>query len=125
MPGCLHACLPGLACGVAARRLADAVGSHLVAVRSRASRRADAPTSRRAERANARCRYRLVTPTRSRNPFVVELKHRASLACDIATARDMWVAMRFAMPPPGWRPGNQRETAGELRRSLVAARTQA
>ncbi|UVE68714.1 hypothetical protein L2Y90_18245 [Burkholderia pyrrocinia] len=78
-----------------------------------------------AERANARCRYRLVTPTRSCNPFVVEPKHRASLACDIATARDVWVAMRFAMPPPGWRPGNQRETTEELRRSFVAARTQA
>ncbi|HKT62882.1 MAG TPA: sterol desaturase family protein, partial [Burkholderia sp.] len=68
----------------------------------------------------------LVTPTRSRNPFVVELEHWASLARDVATARAAWTALRFVMLPPGWRPDNQGETTEQLRRrNLVAARTQA
>ncbi|MDR0242598.1 MAG: hypothetical protein LBJ65_13435 [Burkholderia sp.] len=67
---------------------------------------------------------RVVTPTRSRNPFVVELEHRASVARDVATARDVWAAIRFVMLPPGRRPDNQGETTEELRR-LVAVRTDA
>jgi len=72
---------------------------------------------------NEPCRYGVVTPVPSRNPFVVEREHRAGLTCGVAAARDVWTAFRFVMPPPGWRPGNQRETTEELRRSVVAART--
>jgi len=50
---------------------------------------------------NEPCRYGVVTPVPSRNPFVVEREHRASLACGVAAARDVWTAFRFAMPPPG------------------------
>lgn len=79
-----------------------------------------------AERADEPCRFGLVTPTRSRNPFVVELEHWASLARDVATARDAWTAIRFVLLPPGWRPDNQGETTEELRRrGLVAVRTDA
>ncbi|MDW9249992.1 fatty acid hydroxylase superfamily protein [Burkholderia cepacia] len=79
-----------------------------------------------AERADEPCRFGLVTPARSRNPFVVELEHWASLARDVATARDAWTAIRFVLLPPGWRPDNQGETTEELRRrSLVAVRTDA
>ncbi len=79
-----------------------------------------------AERADEPCRFGLVTPTRSRNPFVVELEHWASLARDVSTARDVWTAIRFVLLPPGWRPDNQGETTEELRRrSLVAVRTDA
>ncbi|WP_265183302.1 hypothetical protein [Burkholderia pyrrocinia] len=39
-------------------------------------------------------------------------------------ARGVWTAFRCAMPPD-WRPCDQRETTEELRRSFVAARTQA
>ncbi|MCA8272414.1 sterol desaturase family protein [Burkholderia sp. AU30280] len=79
-----------------------------------------------AERADEPCRFGLVTPTRSRNPCVVELEHWASLARDIATARDVWTAIRFVLLPPGWRPDNQGETTEELRRrSLVVVRTDA
>lgn len=79
-----------------------------------------------AERADEPCRFGLVTPTRSRNPFVVELEHWASLARDVATARDAWTAIRFVLLPPGWRPDSQGETTEELRRrSLVAVRTDA
>ncbi|WP_246637276.1 hypothetical protein [Burkholderia catarinensis] len=47
-------------------------------------------------------------------------------ARDVTTARDVRTAIRFVMPPPGWRPGNRGETTEELRRrSLVAARTDA
>ena len=79
-----------------------------------------------AERADEPCRFGLVTPTRSRNPFVVELEHWASLARDVATARDVWTAIRFVLLPPGWRPDDQGETTEELRcRKLVAVRTEA
>ncbi|WP_254615281.1 hypothetical protein [Burkholderia pyrrocinia] len=44
------------------------------------------------------------------------------LARDVATAGDVWTAIRFATLPPGWRSGNLGETTEELRRrSLVAA----
>lgn len=79
-----------------------------------------------AERDDEPCRFGLVTPTRSRNPFVVELEHWMSLARDVATARDAWTAIRFVLLPPGWRPDNQGETTEELRRrSVVAVRTDA
>ncbi|MCA8092936.1 hypothetical protein LGM65_18950 [Burkholderia anthina] len=53
-------------------------------------------------------------------------EHRASLARDVATARDVWAALRFVMLPPGWRPDNRGETTEELRRrNLVAVRTAA
>lgn len=79
-----------------------------------------------AERADEPCRFGLVTPTRSRNPFVVEPEHWASLARDVATSHDVWTAIRFVLPPPGWCPDNQGETTEESRRrSLVTVRTDA
>ena len=53
-------------------------------------------------------------------------EHWASLARDVATARDVRTAPRFVMPPPGWRPDNRGETTEERRRrNLVAVRTAA
>lgn len=79
-----------------------------------------------AERAEEPCRYGLVTPTRSRNPLVVEFGHWASLARDIAAAPDLWTAVRHVILPPGWRADGKGETTEELRRrDLAAARTEA
>ncbi|QBQ99204.1 sterol desaturase family protein [Paraburkholderia pallida] len=79
-----------------------------------------------AERAEEPCRYGLVTPTRSRNPLVVEFEHWASLARDIAAAPNLWTAVCHAILPPGWRADGKGETTEELRRrSLAATRTEA
>lgn len=68
------------------------------------------------ERAEEPCRYGLVTPTRSHNPFVVELEHWASLARDIASAKDVGTAAGYLLRPPGWKPGGASETTEDLRR---------
>ncbi|CAB3801699.1 hypothetical protein LMG28688_05416 [Paraburkholderia caffeinitolerans] len=74
------------------------------------------------EREAEPCRYGLVTPTRSRNPFVVEFEHWTSLARDIAAAPDWWTAVRHVILPPGWRADGAGETTEALReRSLAAA----
>jgi sterol desaturase/sphingolipid hydroxylase (fatty acid hydroxylase superfamily) len=79
-----------------------------------------------AERADEPCRYGLVTPTRSRNPFVVEFEHWVSLVRDVAAAKNLWTAVGHIVLPPGWRPDGQGSTTEELRkRSLVTARSDA
>lgn len=79
-----------------------------------------------AERADEPCRYGLVTPTRSRNPLVVEFEHWVSLVRDIAAAPNVWTAVRHVILPPGWSADGQGETTEELRkRSLAAVRTDA
>jgi sterol desaturase/sphingolipid hydroxylase (fatty acid hydroxylase superfamily) len=68
------------------------------------------------ERAEEPCRYGLVTPTRTRNPFVVELEHWATLIRDVAKAQNVWTALRYVLLPPGWTPQGGGETTEELRR---------
>jgi hypothetical protein len=78
-----------------------------------------------AERADEPCRYGLVTPTRSRNPLVVEFEHWASLVRDVAAAKNLWTAVRHVVLPPGWRPDGGGSTTEELRkRGLVAVRSE-
>ncbi|WP_027794624.1 sterol desaturase family protein [Paraburkholderia acidipaludis] len=79
-----------------------------------------------AERADEPCRYGLVTPTRSRNPLVVEFAHWVSLARDVAAAKTLWAALRHVVLPPGWSPDGKGTTTEELRRrSPVTARSEA
>ena len=68
------------------------------------------------ERADEPCRYGLVTPTNSRNPFVVEFEHWATLIRDVAKARNPWIAINYVIQPPGWLPDGRGETTEELRR---------
>jgi hypothetical protein len=79
------------------------------------------------ERADEPCRFGLVTPTRSRNPLVVELEHWATLGRDVFTAKDLWTAVRYVFLPPGWRADGSGETTENLRkqRALAAVRTDA
>jgi sterol desaturase/sphingolipid hydroxylase (fatty acid hydroxylase superfamily) len=72
------------------------------------------------ERADEPCRYGLVTPTRSRNPFVVELEHWASLARDLASAKSPSTALGYLLRPPGWRPDGAGSTTEDLRRQARA-----
>ena len=68
------------------------------------------------ERADEPCRYGLVTPTTSRNPFVVEFEHWATLIRDVFTAKSVWIAINHVIQPPGWLPDGGGETTEELRR---------
>jgi sterol desaturase/sphingolipid hydroxylase (fatty acid hydroxylase superfamily) len=75
------------------------------------------------ERADEPCRYGLVTPTRSSNPFVVELEHWVSLGRDVAAAKNVWTAISHVFRPPGWLPDGGGETTEELRRMAKAGRS--
>ncbi len=68
------------------------------------------------ERADEPCRYGLVTPTTSRNPFVVEFEHWATLIRDVFSAKSVWIAINHVIQPPGWLPDGGGETTEELRR---------
>jgi hypothetical protein len=73
------------------------------------------------ERADEPCRYGLTTPTRSRNPFVVEFEHWVGLARDVASAASVWTAIRYVILPPGWRADGSGETTEALRQQNLAA----
>lgn len=71
-----------------------------------------------AERAERPCRYGLVTPVRSRNPFAVEFGAWASLARDLAAASSLPVALGHLLRPPGWRAEGGAAAAGRFRRDM-------
>lgn len=73
------------------------------------------------ERADEPCRYGLVKPQTSRNPFVVEFGHWAMLLGDIVKARNVWTALGHLIRPPGWAPGGGGATTEDLRRKSEAA----
>jgi sterol desaturase/sphingolipid hydroxylase (fatty acid hydroxylase superfamily) len=73
------------------------------------------------ERADEPCRYGLVTPTTSRNPFVVEFEHWASLVRDVVKAKSVWIAINHVIQPPGWLPEGGGDTTEDLRRKNKAA----
>ncbi|WP_087732550.1 sterol desaturase family protein [Paraburkholderia piptadeniae] len=73
------------------------------------------------ERADEPCRYGLVTPTTSRNPFVVEFEHWATLVRDVVKAKSVWIAINHVIQPPGWLPDGGGETTEELRRKSKPA----
>jgi sterol desaturase/sphingolipid hydroxylase (fatty acid hydroxylase superfamily)/Arc/MetJ-type ribon-helix-helix transcriptional regulator len=73
------------------------------------------------ERADVPCRYGLVTPETSRNPFVVEFRHWATLVRDVVKAKSVWTAINHAIRPPGWMPEGGGGTTEELRRHSEAA----
>ena len=76
------------------------------------------------ERADEPCRYGLVTPTTSRNPFVVEFEHWATLIRDVFTAKSVWIAINHVIQPPGWLPNGGGETTEELRRKGKTMRSE-
>jgi sterol desaturase/sphingolipid hydroxylase (fatty acid hydroxylase superfamily) len=76
------------------------------------------------ERADEPCRYGFVTPTTSRNPFVVEFEHWATLVRDVAKAKNACTAINHVIQPPGWLPDGGGETTEELRRKNKAARNE-
>ena len=71
-----------------------------------------------AERDDLPCRYGLVNPITSYNPFSIEFAQWKSLAHDLASARSLRAFIGYLAMPPGWKPDGQGETTAELRASL-------
>jgi hypothetical protein len=73
-----------------------------------------------AERSDLPCRYGLVTPTRTRNPFVVQFEHWGTLIRDVAHAKNVGIALNHIFRPPGWLPDGRGETTEDMRRRAAA-----
>ena len=72
------------------------------------------------ERADVPCRYGLVKPLISNNPFTINFHEWAALGRDLRQAPS-WRARWFHLfGPPGWRPDDQGFTTADLRRAAVA-----
>ena len=61
------------------------------------------------------CRYGLVTPSRSRNPLVIEFEHWIGLAHDVMSAKTLSDAFGYVLRPPGWHAGGRGETVEDPR----------
>ncbi len=70
----------------------------------------------RAEREDVPCRYGLVTPLRSYNPFKIEFHQWADLGRDLARARSLRAVLGHLFMPPGWMPQGEGQTTEDLRR---------
>ena len=68
-----------------------------------------------AERDDLPCRYGLVRPISSNNPFVVEFTQWVALARDLARARSLRALVGHLLMPPGWSPQGDGNTTQELR----------
>lgn len=68
------------------------------------------------ERAADPCRYGLVDPNPSRNPFVIALREWVRMARDLWRAKGWRERFAYAFGPPGWKPGGG-HTAAEVRRA--------
>ncbi len=69
----------------------------------------------RAERDDLPCRYGLVHPITSYNPLKVEFAQWASLAQDLARARNLRAVLGHLFMPPGWAPDGRGFTTENLR----------
>ena len=67
------------------------------------------------ERDDLPCRYGLVQPMTSYNPFKVEFSGLASLLRDLAGARRLRDVAGYLLMPPGWAPNGQGSTTAQLR----------
>ncbi len=69
------------------------------------------------ERREEPCRYGLVDPNPSRNPFVIALREWGRMARDLYRAHGWRQRLGFAFGPPGWKPDGKGLTAAEIRRA--------
>ncbi len=72
------------------------------------------------EREDLPCRYGLVKPLRSNNPFVFNFHEWRALGSDLRQARDWRERWNHLFGPPGWRPDGQSLTTEDLRRAAAA-----
>lgn len=76
------------------------------------------------ERADVPCRYGLVKPLRSNNPFYIAMHEWLALSRDLSTARSLRECVAYVVGPPGW-SSKCGTTTAELRRNFIAHRDQA
>lgn len=70
------------------------------------------------------CRYGLVKPLRSNNPFVIAFHEWVNIARDLRESSDWRDSLRFLFGRPGWNPnGNALTTAAALRAQAAHARS--
>ena len=74
-----------------------------------------------AERDDLPCRYGLVEPMTSYNPFRVELAQWSALASDLRRARGLKAVLAHVVMPPGWAPDGRGRTTEDLRARKAAA----
>jgi len=67
------------------------------------------------ERADEPCRYGLVKPELSRNPFVIVFREYAGILADLRRARSPREAAGYLFGPPGWKPDGSGETSRRIR----------
>jgi hypothetical protein len=67
------------------------------------------------ERDDLPCRYGLVEPMTSYNPFKVQFSQWVSLLRDLAGARSVRAFCGYLLMPPGWAPHGEGSTTAELR----------
>jgi sterol desaturase/sphingolipid hydroxylase (fatty acid hydroxylase superfamily) len=72
------------------------------------------------ERDDLPCRYGLVKPLTSNNPFVINFHAWRALARDVWQARSWRESVRYIFGPPGWAPDGQGMTTENLRRLAAA-----
>jgi sterol desaturase/sphingolipid hydroxylase (fatty acid hydroxylase superfamily) len=73
------------------------------------------------EREDLPCRYGLVKPLLSNNPFVINFHEWRALGRDLWQARSWRERLLYVFGPPGWRPDSQGWTTEDLRRAAVPA----
>jgi sterol desaturase/sphingolipid hydroxylase (fatty acid hydroxylase superfamily) len=73
------------------------------------------------ERADLPCRYGLVKPLLSNNPFVINFHEWRALGQDLWQARSWRERLHYLFDAPGWRPDGRSTTTEDLRRAAVAA----
>jgi len=73
------------------------------------------------ERADLPCRYGLVKPLLSNNPFVINFHEWRALGRDLWRERSWRERIGYLVGPPGWRPDGKGLTTEDLRREAALA----
>ncbi|MCW5773732.1 MAG: sterol desaturase family protein [Rhodospirillaceae bacterium] len=74
-----------------------------------------------AERAGDPCRYGLVDPITSGNPFVIAFREWWRMGRDVLRAKSWRARFGHAFGPPGWRPDGSGSTTANLRKAARIA----
>lgn len=77
------------------------------------------------ERDDLPCRYGLVHPLNTYNPFKIALHQFGPFLRDVSSARSAREVLGYFFAPPGWRPDGNSETTEDMRRKAAAGRQQA
>lgn len=73
------------------------------------------------ESADDPCRYGLVKPERSHNPFMIVFREYAAIARDLYRARSLREVAGYLFGPPGWAPDGSGATSRRIRAGLDPA----